>query len=303
MLVSLAVFLLLRIIPGDPAQLILAGTDGEGSFTPQELLDVQRELGTDKPIHVQYGTWIWELLRGDLGSSYFYKVPIVDQLKQRIPLTLQLAAMSIIMSFMIALPLGIISAIRQDTIPDYIARQVSFAGIAIPTFVIGLVTVYLLVRLFNWIPPLDYTPPWDGLGTNLQQLIFPAIALSSHSIAFVARVTRSSMLEVLREDYIRTARAKGLRERQVIYIHALRNAFLPVITITGWVFGVSLGGTVILERIFVLPGLGKFLLDSILLRDYLVVQNTVMLVALMVLVVNLMVDLLYAVVDPRIRLG
>ena len=302
-MVSLAVFLLLRIIPGDPAQLILAGTDGEGSFTPQELLDVQRELGTDKPIHVQYGTWIWELLRGDLGSSYFYKVPIVDQLKQRIPLTLQLAAMSIIMSFMIALPLGIISAIRQDTIPDYIARQVSFAGIAIPTFVIGLVTVYLLVRLFNWIPPLDYTPPWDGLGTNLQQLIFPAIALSSHSIAFVARVTRSSMLEVLREDYIRTARAKGLRERQVIYIHALRNAFLPVITITGWVFGVSLGGTVILERIFVLPGLGKFLLDSILLRDYLVVQNTVMLVALMVLVVNLMVDLLYAVVDPRIRLG
>ena len=300
-LVTLLVFLFLRIIPGDPALLILVGTGGQGSFTPEELEVVRHELGTDRPIYVQYGTWIWDMLHGDLGESFKYGLPIKDLLKTTIPLTLELTFLGLLISFMLAVPLGIISALYQDRLPDYIARIVSFTGIAIPNFVTGIVTVYLLVRVFTWVPPLDYQAPWEDLGTNLQQLIFPALALAVFTMAYIARVTRSAMLEVLREDYIRTARAKGLRERKVIYAHALRNAFLPILTVTGWAFGVFLAGEVIIERIFVLPGLGNLLLSSTIERDYPVVEVAVFFIAGMVLFLNLVIDIIYAWLDPRIR--
>ena len=300
-LLTLLVFLFLRVIPGDPALQVLTSGTGEGSFTEEQLQAVRHDLGIDRPLHIQYVTWIWNMIRGDLGTSYFFGVEIRDQMKVRLPVTLELTALGLIMAFVVALPLGILSAIKQDTLIDYVARIVSFSGVAIPNFVTALVTVYLLVRLFNWIPPLDYAAPWQDFGKNLSQMVFPSVVMAFLMMAFISRVARSSMLEVLREDYIRTARAKGLRERQVIYLHALRNSFLPILTVTGWYFGVYLGGTVVIESIFVLPGMGKLLLDSVAHRDYAVVQAEVFLIAMMVLILNLGVDLLYGWVDPRIR--
>ena len=302
LLVTLLVFLFLRVIPGDPALVVLTGGTGEGAFTEDQVAQVRHDLGLDRSLPVQYGSWIWGLLNGDLGTSYFFLgVPIVKQMKVRLPMTLELTLLGVLMSFIMAVPLGIISALKQDTVIDYIARTISFSGIAIPNFVTGLVTVYILVRFFNWLPPLDYAAPWEDLGKNLLQLVFPALVMAFMLMAFIARVTRSSMLEVLREDYIRTARAKGLRERRVIWVHALRNAFLPILTTTGWAFGIFLGGTVVIETIFVLPGMGKLLLDSVFHRDYAVVQAEVLIISGMILVLNLVTDILYAWLNPRIR--
>ena len=300
-LITLMVFIFMRTIPSDPAEIILTGSSGEAAFSDEDLKKLQHELGLDRPLYVQYGSWIWQLLRGDLGTSYYYNVPISDQLKLRVPLTLEFTFLGIFISVVVAVPLGIISALKQDTIIDYIARIITFIGVAVPNFVTGLVTIYILVRYFNWLPPLVYTPAWEDLDKNLSQLIFPALVMAFFMMAFIARVTRSAMLEVLREDYVRTARAKGLRERRVIGLHALQNAFLPVLTTTGWAFGVFLGGTVIIERIFVLPGMGSLMIDAIFQRDYAVIQAEVLIIALMVLVLNLLVDMLYAWVDPRIR--
>ena len=300
-LLTFLVFLFLRIIPGDPAVLILAGATGEGSYTPEDLAALQEELGTNRHVLVQYGYWVGDLLQGDLGTSYFYGIPIIEQLQLRLPLTLELTILGILTSFLLAVPLGIVSAIYQDTPIDYATRLVSFTGIAIPTFVTGIVTIYLLVKLFNWIPPLDYAQIWDDPIRNLQQMIFPALALAFFIMAFIARVTRSAMLEVLREDYIRTARSKGLREGRIVFYHALKNSFLPILTVTGWAFGVFLGGTVIIESIFVLPGMGKLLLDSVFQRDYPVIQAEVFVIAGMILLLNLLIDMLYAWLDPRIR--
>jgi peptide/nickel transport system permease protein len=240
-LLTLIVFLLLRIMPGDPAKQILGGATGEGSYTQEDLANLQHKLGTDRPLHVQYGTWIWDLLRGDLGNSYIRNKPIIDHLKLRLPLTVELTVIGVLISFVLAVPLGILSALKQNTFLDYLSRIICFTGIAIPTFVTGLVTMYLLVKIFNWFPPLDYKQLWEDPAANLSQMIFPALALAFFLMAFIARVTRSAMLEILREDYIRTARAKGLRERRVIFLHALQNSFLPILTVAGWAFGVLLG--------------------------------------------------------------
>jgi peptide/nickel transport system permease protein len=303
-ILSLLVFLFLRIIPGDPAELVLGGgVGGSSSFSQEDLDNVRKALGTDRPIHVQYGVWIWDVLRGDFGTSYSGNVSIGKELKDRIPLTLELSALAIAISFVLAVPLGVISALTQDTPFDYLARIVSFVGVAVPNFVVGIVTIYLLVQLFDWIPPFGYTAPWEGLGKNLEQMIFPALTLAVFMMAFIARVTRSSMLEVLREDYIRTARSKGLKERSIVFLHALKNASLPILTVTGWGFGILLGGAVIIEKIFVLPGMGAFLVDAIFSRDYPVIQAEVLVIAGMVLLVNLVIDLLYGFLDPRIRFG
>ena len=301
LLITLVVFLFLRIIPGDPALLRLSGVMGSGTYTQEELDNLRHELGTDRPIHVQYGRWIWDMLHGDMGKSFTYRTEIVDLLSLRIPLTLELCILGILISFVIAVPLGIVSALAQDSPFDYLARVITLAGLSIPTYVVGMVTVYLLVRVFNWFPPLDYTPPWEDLSKNLQTLIFPALAIALWTMAFTARMTRSSMLEVMRQDYIRTARAKGLRERRVLFLHALKNSFLPILTVTGWSFSVLLAGEVIVEKIFLLPGMGILLLDSIFSRDYAVIQAEVFVVAGMVLLVNLTVDILYGWLDPRVR--
>lgn len=301
LLVTILAFVLMRVIPGDPALMILAGVTGDGSFTQEELAALRSELGTDKPIYIQYINWISNLLRGNLGMSMFYRTPIVEELGPRIPATFELAFMAIIMSAALAVPLGALSAIKQDSALDYAARIVTFTGISIPIFVIGLLTIYLLVRLFNWFPPLGYAMLWEDPWVNLQQMFFPALTLAFFELNFTARVTRSAMLEVLREDYIKTARSKGLKESRILLLHALRNASLPIITVAGWSLARLLGGTIIIEKIFLVPGMGTLLIDAITGRDYTLIQSTVIVYALVVLTANLVVDILYSWLDPRIR--
>jgi peptide/nickel transport system permease protein len=301
LLVTVLVFLLMRVIPGDPALLILAGTSGDGSFKKEDLLKLRAELGTDRPLHAQYGTWLWELVHGDLGISLFYRTPIKKELGPRIPATLELAFLAVLISVVLAVPLGALSAVKQGSMLDYLARMLTFTGISVPIFVTGLMVVYLLVRLFNWFPPLGYAMLWEAPWVNVQQMIFPALALAFFELNFTARVTRSAMLEVLREDYIRTARSKGLQERQVVLTHALKNAALPIITVSAWSLARLLGGTIIIEKIFLVPGMGTLLLDAITARDYTLIQAIVLIYVMVVLTANLVVDLMYAWLDPRIR--
>lgn len=301
LLVTLLVFLLMRVIPGDPALLILAGSSGDGSFKKEDLAKLRSELGTDRPLHVQYGEWVWRLLHGDMGRSLFYRTPIRNEIGPRLPATLELAFLAVFISVVLAVPLGALSAVKQNSMLDYIARVITFTGISVPIFVTGLVVIYLLVRLFGWFPPLGYATLWEDPWTNVQQMVFPALALAFFELNFTARVTRSAMLEVLREDYVRTARAKGLQERQVVLGHALKNAALPIITVSAWSLARLLGGTIIIEKIFLIPGMGTLLLDAITARDYTLIQAIVTVYAIIVLTANLIVDLLYSWLDPRIR--
>jgi peptide/nickel transport system permease protein len=299
---TVLVFTLFWIVPGDPALTILAGGEGDsGSVSQEQLQQLRQALGLDRPIYVQYGNWLWHVLRGDLGTSLWYKTPVWDQLKDRFLVTMELAVMTILLAFCVAVPLGVTSAVKQDTGFDYLSRIFSGIGIALPTFWLGILIVYALASFFQWLPPLGYATLWDDPLLNLQQLIFPALTLAFHDLAFTARVTRSSMLEVMREDYLRTARAKGMMEILVIGRHALKNALLPVVTISGYQFGRLLGGVIIVESIFVVPGMGTLLIDSIVHRDFIVLQAIVLLIAAVVLSLNLMIDLLYGVLDPRIH--
>ena len=301
-LATVMVFALFWVVPGDAAMMILTGEEGEGGrVNTEDLEQLRKELGLDRPIHVQYGEWVFNLLKGDLGTSIWYRIPVMDELKDRFLVSMELAVMAILMAFVAAVPLGVISAVKQDTKVDYVSRIFVLIGIAMPTFWIGILMVYGLAYFFNWLPPLGYASLWEDPLTNLQQLVFPALALAFHDLAFTARVTRSSMLEVMREDYVRTARSKGLRERAVIGRHALKNALLPVITVSGYQFGRLLGGVIIIESIFVVPGVGSFLIDSIIHRDFVVLQGVVLLTAAVVLFLNLIIDLFYGVLDPRIR--
>jgi len=301
LMATLVAFLLLRVIPGDPALVKLAGETGDTTFTPAELHGLRVKLGTDKPLYVQYGKWVWGMLRLDFGESMFFDEPVANDLAEKLPITLELTVLAMLIATIIAVPLGLISAIKQDTPADYIARVISIAGVALPNFWVGILIIYFLVLLFAWMPPLGYANLWDDPLTNLQQFIPPALALGFYQMAFTARVTRSSMLEVYREDYTRTARGKGLAERVVILRHALKNALLPVVTISGYQFGRLLAGTVVIENVFMIPGMGKLLLDSVLHRDYTEVQAIVMVITVFVLVLNLALDLVYGWLNPRIR--
>ena len=302
LLVTVVVFTILRVIPGDPALIILGGEDAEEDFSQQQLADLRAKLGTDKPIHVQYIKWVGNMLRGDFGISFFYEGDKVsDDLIDRVPVTIELGLMSLFLASIVAIPLGVISAIKQDTLGDYATRVITIAGIALPNFWVAIMMIFFLVLFFNWAPPLAYVDPWDDPWVNFQQLIFPAIALGTSNMAFIARITRSAMLEVLHEDYIRTARAKGLGERVVISRHALRNALLPVVTLTGYEFGRLISGTVIIEVIFLVPGMGRLLITSIFHRDFPEIQAIIVLIAVVVLVSNLLLDLTYAWLNPRIR--
>ena len=301
LLATLIVFVLFFIVPGDAAMMILTGEEGAGAVTDADIAKLRHELGLDRPLHVQYSSWVWGILHGDLGESIWYRVPVIDELKEKFAVTLQLSVMAIIMAMVVAVPLGIISAVKQDSMPDYISRMFSLIGIALPTFWLALLMIYALAYGFNWLPPLGYATLWEDPLLNLTQLIFPALALAFHDLAFTSRVTRSSMLEVLREDYVRTARSKGLREFAVIGRHALKNAILPVVTVSGYQFARLLGGVIIIETIFVVPGLGAFLIESIQHRDFVVLQAVIVLTAAVVLTLNLVIDLGYGILDPRIR--
>jgi peptide/nickel transport system permease protein len=299
---TILVFTLFWIVPGDPALTILAGGEGDsGSVSVEQLHQLRQTLGLDRPIHVQYASWLTNALRGDLGTSLWYKTPVWHQLKDRFLVTMELAVMAIVLAICAAVPLGVISAVKQDTGLDYLSRIFSSIGIALPTFWFGILIVYAFATFFEWLPPLGYATLWDDPLLNLQQLILPALTLAFNDLAFTARVTRSSMLEVMREDYLRTARAKGLVELRVIGRHALKNALLPVLTVSGYQFARLLGGVIIVESIFVVPGMGTLLIDSIIHRDFIVLQAIVLLIAAVVLILNLMVDLSYGVLDPRVR--
>ena len=301
-LVSIIIFAVMRIVPGDPALLILAGTEGEGEYTERQLHELRVSLGTDKPIYTQYGKWIWGVVRGDFGESFWYRgVPVMDEIKNRFPITFELAVLSILISFILSVPIGVITAVKIDKWPDHLGKVFTISGVALPTFWVAILVVFVLARFFNWLPPLNYSNLWEDPVSNLQQLIFPALTLGFNNTAFQARVTRSSMLEVLREDYIRTARAKGLGESLVLFRHALKNAFLPVITVSGWQFSRLLGGAVLVEIIFLVPGTGQLLVDSVAVRDFNVIQALIFLAAFMVLTINLIVDLMYGWLNPKVR--
>ena len=298
-LASFLAFGIMRILPGDPAIAMLGGA--EGSFTREDLELVREKLGTNRPLYVQYGTWIGDMFKGDLSESFFFRVPVTELMRDRFPVSTQLAVMALIISYIVAIPLGVLSAVKQDTWFDHAAKVFTIAGVALPTFWVGILVLFILGNYFEWVPKLNYANLWENPLTNMQQMIFPALALGYFNTAFAARLTRSTMLEVMHEDYIRTARSKGLRELAVIGRHAVKNAFLPVITIIGFQLGRLFGGAVVIEAIFVIPGVGTLLVDSVLIRDYPVVQAVILMIALIVLVLNLFVDLLYGWLNPRIR--
>ncbi len=300
-LVSLAAFLLMQVLPGDAALVRFVGSGGVESASPEELQRVRHELGLDRPLYQQYESWVWDVARLDLGKSAYSGRAIMEEIRKRLPVTMELAFFATICSVIIAIPLGIISAIRQNSWLDYLVRVISISGLTLPTFWSGTLVLLALVILFNYSPPILYTAPWQNPWINFQQMAWPILILGYYFSAVLARMTRSSMLEVLRQDYVRTARAKGLRERVVLYRHALKNALLPIVTLAAIQFGVLLGGTVVMEQIFALPGLGTAAVDAIAQRDFIFVQDVILLLALAFLTVNLMVDVLYAWLDPRIR--
>ena len=300
-LLTVIVFLILRVVPGDPALLILGGEEGEEEFTLEQLDALRARLGTDRHIAIQYYKWVEGMAQGDFGISYHYSDPVVNDLKQRIPISLQLTLMSLIISGIVAIPLGVFSAIKQDTLGDYASRFVTLIGLATPNFFVAIMTIYLLIKVFGWIPPIGYVNVWENPWTNFVQLIFPALALGTSQMAFLARVTRSAMLEVLHEDYIRTARSKGLAEGIVVYRHALKNAILPVVTIFGLALGNAASGSIVVEIIFSIPGMGRLLIEGVQHRDYPMIQAIIVIFGVMVLLANLMTDITYAWLNPRIR--
>lgn len=299
--ISIVVFVIMRLLPGDVAAMILSGPDGESSASPEALQTLRRNLGLDQPLHMQYLNWITGLVRLDAGQSLWSQRPVFQEVGERLPLTIELAVLALAISLTIALPLGILSALKQDTWIDYVFRVVSIGGLALPSFWIGTLTILALSLWFSYTPPLGYVRPTQDLWKNLQQLIWPALVIGYNNAAIVSRMTRSTMLEVLRDDYVRTARAKGLDMRTILVRHAFRNAVLPVMTIAAIQLGHLLGGAVLMETIFTLPGIGRFLIDAIFRRDYPVVQTIIVLMGVLFVSLNLLVDLLYGALDPRIR--
>lgn len=298
LLVSVGVFSIVRVLPGDAVMLQL---NEFSVLTPESLEKARHELGIDRPFIKQYGTWLWGVAQGDLGHSLVTQRPVVEDLFRRVNLTMHLAIMSLAIALIIAIPIGVLSAIRQDTPADYFGRMFAILGLSLPDFWLAVVTITFLGIWFHWFPPRGFEPIWADPLKNLQQLLIPAVIIGTRLSAVTMRMTRSSLLEVLREDYIRTAWAKGLRESAIITRHALKNAFIPVITIIGQLFSLLLGGTVVVEFVFVLPGVGSLMLDSVLVRDYTLVQGAVMFFATVMVMMNLLVDLTYAWFDPRIR--
>lgn len=316
--VSILVFMLLRLIPGDPAIAIL----GERA-TPENVEAIRERLGLNKPLPEQYVIWVSGLLRGDLGNTVRGNIPIANELRARFPATVELSLVAITLATIIGVPLGIISAVRRNSFIDTSTMFGALLGVSVPIFVLGLLLIYLFGVQLRWLPFIGrmdssiqletrtglfvidsiLTGNWTALQNAIIHLILPALTLFTVPLAIIARITRSSMLEVLNQDYIRTARAKGLGERPVVITHALRNALLPIITIIGLQLGTLLSGAVLTETIYSWPGIGKWLYDSIVARDYPIVQSVTLIIALIYVIINFLVDLLYAVVDPRIRVA
>lgn len=299
--VAVLIFLMLRVIPGDIVELKMRG-DG-GAPTVEQIEAERKRLGLDKPIAVQFKDWMVGLATLDLGNSMWTERPVVEEIAGRLGLTLQVAIMATIIAILIALPLGTISALYKDSWIDHAIRIFTIGGLAVPSFWLGMIIILLLLYLFAWIPPMQYVPIWKDPLANISQLIWPALAVGYRFSAVLARMVRSSIIEVMREDYIRTARAKGVHEKSVIVRHALRNAMLPAVTVIGLEFAFLIGGLVVTEQVFNLNGLGRLFVQAVTRSDFTMVQGIVMLIALVFILTNLVVDLLYAALDPRIRYG
>jgi peptide/nickel transport system permease protein len=297
--VASLVFVIMRVIPGDVALLILGGDSAQ--IDRAQLAAMHRQLGLDQPLVVQFWTWLSGVLRLDFGTSLWTGRPVLEELLIRLPLSLELAVLATMVAVVISIPFGMLAAVRQDTWVDYLVRVVSIGGLAIPSFWAGILVILLLVLYFGWGPPLVYTPPWVDPWANFQQMVWPVLTVGYRYAAVTTRMTRSTLLEVLREDYIRTAWAKGLRQRAIVIRHALKNAMLPVITLIGTEFAFLIGGLVVTETVFTLNGVGRFVVDAVAHRDYPVVQALVFVIAFGFVIVNLLIDLTYAWFDPRIR--
>jgi len=295
---SVVIFVLLRMAPGDIVDVLFSAA---GYVNPSEKQAILRELGMDKPYWRQYVEWITQILHGDLGKSYRYDLPAWQIIRPLLPVTIELAMLSTIVAVALGVPTGIVSAVRQDGLLDYAMRVFSLAGLSMPSFWLGMVIILALVSWLAWIPPLTYVRPTENFWLHAVQFMLPALAVGYRSSALIMRITRSAMLEVLREDYIRTAWAKGQGEWAVVWRHALKNAILPVVTVVGIEFAFLIGGLVVTETVFNLPGVARFLVEAILWRDYPIVQNLVMFIAIVVILSNLAVDLLYGLLDPRVR--
>ena len=297
---SIVIFLLLRLAPGDIVDILFSSA---GYVDPSARLEIEKELGLDKPLWAQYLEWLRQLVTLDLGKSYRYDLPAWQVIKPLVPVTMELAFLAIVVSVALGVPTGVVSAVRQDTSLDYVLRILSLAGLSMPSFWLGMVIILGLVAWLGWIPPVTYVRPSENFWLHAVQFALPALAVGYRSSALIMRITRSALLEVLREDYIRTAWAKGQAGGVVIWRHALKNAILPVITVIGIEFAFLIGGLVVTETVFNLPGVARFLVQAILWRDYPIVQNLVMFTAIIVIVSNLVVDMLYGVLDPRVRYG
>lgn len=297
--VAILTFVVMRLVPGDIVELRYAGSGG--AVAPEVIQSERHALGLDKPIPMQFADWMGAVVHLDFGKSLWTDHPVMDEVRIRLGLSIELAVLATLLAIALAIPLGVLAAVHQDTWVDYAIRIFSIGGLAMPSFWIGILMILVLLTLFHWAPPLFFTPLWDDPVANLAQLIWPAIAVGYRYSAVAMRMTRSSVLEVLGEDYIRTARAKGVSERLVVARHALRNSLLPVITVISLEFAFLIGGLVVTEQVFNLNGLGKLLVDAVAHRDYTLIQALVLLMAAIFVFINFIVDMLYVVFDPRVR--
>src|SRR5438128_214088 len=293
-IVALFVFSLLYIAPGDPAA-VIAGDQA----SPADVERIRQGLGLDRPFLVQFGTWLWHILHGDLGTSIFTNLPVSAMIAQRIEPTFSLMAITLVLTILVAVPLGVVAAWKAGSWVDRTIMAFAVFAFSLPVFVVGYVLAYVFALQFEWLPVQGYTPLSNGVWPWFQNLILPALALGSVYIALIARITRASMLEVLQQDYVRTARAKGLGQSNILFVHALKNAAVPIVTVIG--IGLLIGGAVVTESVFAIPGLGRLTIDAILRRDYPVIQGIVLMFSFLYVLVNLMVDVTYTLVDPRIR--
>jgi peptide/nickel transport system permease protein len=294
--VALFVFALLYIAPGDPAA-VIAGDQA----TPADVERIRQSLGLDRPFLVRFGEWFWQILHGDLGTSIFTNLPVANLIAQRIEPTLSLMAVTLVFSVCVAVPSGVVAAWKAGTWIDRAIMAFAVLGFSVPVFVLGYLLAYIFALQFEWLPVQGYTPLSEGLWPWLQNLILPAFALGCVYIALIARITRASILEVLQQDYIRTARAKGMGQTGILFVHALKNAAVPIVTVIGIGVALLIGGAVVTETVFAIPGVGRLTVDAILRRDYPVIQGIVLLFSFVYVLVNLIVDLLYTLLDPRIR--
>ena len=297
--VAVLTFFLLRVVPGDIVRVKLMA---DGGAVSEEIVQSERKrLGLDEPLITQFGDWMVGFATLDLGNSMWTERPVTQEIGIRFGPTFQIAIMATLLALLIAVPLGTLSALKRGTTTDYVVRLVTMAGLALPAFWVGMLLLLVLLRTFHWLPSIRYVPIYVDPLANMAQLIWPSLVVGVRFAAVLARLVRSSLLEVLGEDYIRTARAKGVRERTVIWVHALRNALLPAITVVGLEFAFLIGGLVVTEQVFNINGLGKLFIEAVNRNDFTLIQGMVMLFAAVYIVVNLLVDLLYALVDPRIR--